>query len=294
MDDSFPNSLPLWRGRSTTSLAESLPAPSAPPLPPHSLFLAEKIYAEESLFPTGRVPRLEPGAEPYTLQWFLEIEHNRHQRFGRWMPRVLEFAKHSGDTLLGLDGSIGTDWVAYARHGAHVLACDSSTDLLALTRRNFELRGLTASYLHADATALPLETSSIDVACVGGLLNRLTEPQPVVRELYRVLKPGGKVIAIAPAKYDMHFWSSFWFPWQRWLGWQRADNTPIRYSGRELIRLFQQFSEHRISKRHLRKSETPHLWRWLPPIVLERIAGRFLIVKTFKPLSAAMSVPLAA
>ena len=60
------------------------------------------------------------AVEPYTLQWFLDIESHRHGRRGRWIPRLLEFAKHSGDTLLGLGNGLGTDWLQYARHGAAV------------------------------------------------------------------------------------------------------------------------------------------------------------------------------
>jgi ubiquinone/menaquinone biosynthesis C-methylase UbiE len=294
MDDSFLNPLQFWRGRGVASLVETVPAANPQPLPPNSLLLAEQLYAEESLLPAGRDPRPGDGAEPYTLQWFLDVEQQRHERYGRWLPRLMEFTKHAGDKLLGLDGGLGTDWVAFARGGAGVIACDSSTDRLALARRNFELRGLAGSFLHADPAALPLETSSIDVVCTGSLLHRAAQPQAVVRELYRVLKPGGKVIANAPAHYDMHFWSSFWFPWKKWFGRRRGDAVPLRYSRRDLCRLFQQFSEHRVSKRHLLKAETPHVWRWMPPGLLQRIAGRCLIVKAFKPLSAAMAPPLAA
>ena len=38
----------------------------------------------------------------------------------------------------------------------------------------------------------------------------------------------------------------------------------------------------------------PHLWRWLPLPVLERLMGKILILKAFKPLSTAISPPLAA
>jgi SAM-dependent methyltransferase len=294
MDDSFLNPLQFWRGRGIASLAETAPGDAPVPLPLHALALADHLYAQESLMPPGRGRRPREGAEPYTLQWFLDIEQQRYGRYGRWIPRALEFAKHSGDTLLGLAGGLGTDWVRYACGGATVIACDNSTDHMALTRRNFELRGLKASFLHADPAHLPLEPASIDVICTGTVLHQLAQPEPVVRELYRVLKPGGKVIALAPARFDVHFWSSWWFPWKRWFGRKRVETTPVRYSWWELFRLFEPFREHRVSKRHLLRAETPHLWRWMPPGMLERIAGRCLILKAFKPLSAAITSPLAA
>ncbi len=294
MDDSFAHPVQLWRARGAASLAETAPADGLVPLPPPSPLLADRLYAEESLIPPGRTPRPGEGAEPFSLQWFLDIEQQRHGRYGKWIPKLLEFTKHAGDTLLGIGGGLGTDWVAYARGGAAVIACDPSAEQLGLARRNFELRGLKASFLHADPAALPLETASIDVVCTGRLLERLARPEAVVRELYRVLKPGGKVIVVAPSRYDMRFWSSFWFPWRRLFVRKPAEPEPVSYSGRELRRLFGQFSEHRVSKRQLRKAETPHVWRWMPPALLERIAGRCLILRAFKPLSAALASPLAA
>jgi hypothetical protein len=32
----------------------------------------------------------------------------------------------------------------------------------------------------------------------------------------------------------------------------------------------------------------PHLWRFLPASVLERLAGRVLVLRAFKPVAAAM------
>ena len=81
-------------------------------------------------------------------------------------------------------------------------------------------------------------------------------------------------------------------PWRGWL--RRSAEGPRGFSRRGLRRLFAGFIEHRIHKRHLRRSEIPHLFRWLPLPVLERLMGRFLILKAFKPLSAAMSLQMAA
>jgi ubiquinone/menaquinone biosynthesis C-methylase UbiE len=141
-----------------------------------------------------------------------------------------------------------------------------------------------------------LPNSSIDVACVSGLLDHAAEPRAVVEEIYRVLKPGGKVLAVAPAFYDVEFWSRLCMPWQQWLPNKRGnvDSTPAGYSRRRLRLLFNRFSEHRVHKRQLRRAEVPHLWRWIPVPMLERLMGRLLVLKAFKPLSAAMGVQLAA
>jgi SAM-dependent methyltransferase len=296
MDSSYPNHLRVWSDW-PAAVHEDSPAAHGPRglRGPHSpAEFAERLYVGESLAPIPPPPTGE-AAEPYTLQWFLNIEDQRHSRHGRWIPKVLEFAKHEGETLLGMGNGLGTDWIQYARHGASVVVCSAAAGQLELIRRNFELRGLSGRFLHAAPEALPLETASIDVACLSSLL-----PDPcnakVVEEVYRVLKPGGKVLAVTPAKYDVDYWYRVFFPLVLWLRGQKTEDAMAgpRFSARRLKKLFAPFVEHRVSKRHLRRSEVPHLWRILPLPLLQRLLGRVLVLKAFKPVAAAKSVRLAA
>jgi ubiquinone/menaquinone biosynthesis C-methylase UbiE len=257
--------------------------------------LAEQLFAEEALHPPPRSMHPAAASEPYTLQWFLNIEGHRHGRHGRWFPRLLEFAKHSGETLLGLGHGLGTDWLQYARHGANVVVCSPSASHLSLIRQNFELRGLSGRFLHAEPISLPLDGSSIDVVCLTELLQVVEDPQAVVAEVFRVLKPGGKVLAVVPARYDVDFWCKRWFFWQRWLRRRPGPNPAgSRFSARRLRKLFGHFIEHRIHKRQLRRSEVPNLWRVLPLSLLERLMGRVLVLKAFKPLGSALPAQAAA
>ncbi len=260
---------------------------------PNPRELADRHYAAETLR-VGQRPR--EGAEPFSLQWYLDVEAARHGRQGKWIPRLLEFTKHGGERLLGLGSGLGTDWVQYARHGAAVTACTSSADQLALVQRNFELRGLRGVFLNADPAALPVEAASIDVVCLVGLLPEAPDPRAVVEEVYRVLKPGGKVLAVVRAHFDIDYWRYRFLPWSRWLEARqgRGGAAACGCSARALRRLFGRFGEARVYKRHLRRGEVPHLWRWLPHPLLERLLGRMLVYKAFKPLSTAMNVHLAA
>ncbi len=288
MESSYPGKLSDWAALASVALQDRASPEASEPAD-----VANQLFVREALHPLPRLHQGDGVPEPYTLQWFLHIESVRHSRDGRWIPRLLEFGKHSGETLLGLGDGLGTDWVQYARHGASVIACSPSAHQLSLIRRNFELRGLTGRYLHAVPESLPLENASIDVVCLTGLLQELEAPQPLVEEVYRVLKPGGKVLAVAPARYDVDFWRRLGSP--LWLTRRRPEEPAVvRYSARELRHLFGHFVEQRVHKRQLRRSHVPHVCRWLPRSVLERLMGRVLVLKAFKPLSAAMAVPLAA
>jgi ubiquinone/menaquinone biosynthesis C-methylase UbiE len=286
---------PLRLFEASVALSARGPAPplaEAPPDPGASLGgLAERLADQEIL--RGPLTRAEP-VEPLSLPWYLQLEQTRHNRQGRWIPALLEFGKHQGERLLGLGNGLGSDLIQYARQGAEVFAACPSAEQLALVRRNFELRGLTAQFLHAAPHAIPVESSAIDVVCITGLLHESNEPGRIVEEVYRVLKPGGKVLAVVPAYYDIDYWTRLLLlrrgraqdePWREASGLLAASAG--RFKRKDLKRLFHRFQEPRISKRHLRRAEVPHLWRWMPLSLMERLAGRLLVYKGFKPVSAA-------
>lgn len=295
MADSYSSKLQLWEGWMPSFAKGSvLPLSGDRPFPPvqYRTEFADRLYARETLQANGRI---REAADPFSLQWFLDVESARHSRYGIWIPRLLEFVKHGGETLLGLGNGLGTDWVQYARHGAQVIACCPSADQLALIQRNFTLRGLNAAFVHTHPASIPLESATIDVVCIANLLEEVANPSLVIDEIYRLLKPGGKVLAVMPARYDIDFWRRCCLPWSFRLG-RRAAAEPASssFTARTLRQLFGRFVEAHVYKRQLRRSEVPHVWRWLPHPLLERAFGRMLIIKAFKPLSAAIAVPLAA
>jgi ubiquinone/menaquinone biosynthesis C-methylase UbiE len=294
--DSYPSKLRVWEGPAAALVHDALTSPGTRgfPGPHHPAEFAERLYACEAFDPDQPGPATDCGAEAYSLQWFLNVENHRHGRRGSWIPRLLEFTKHAGETLLGVGQGLGTDWVQYARHGAQVIVCCPSAPQLTLIRRNFELRNLGGRFVHAAPDSLPLDSASIDVACINSLLHGVAQPAAVVEEIYRVLKPGGKVLAVAPAKYDVDFWYRTCFFWGRWLAPRTDAAQTAGFSVRRLRQLFGRFVEHRVHKRQLRRSEVPHLWRWAPLSLLERLMGRVLVLKAFKPLSAAKAVTAAA
>jgi SAM-dependent methyltransferase len=294
MADASFGGLRIWDGSRPGSHRTLIPAAAEEP-PPALHALAEELGRHETL----RAAALsgEP-AEVLSRQWYLDLQAVRHNRQGRWMPAKLEFNRHAGERLLGLGCGLGSDLVEYAHHGAEVIAACASADQLALIRRNFELRGLSGVFVHTSPTALPLESSSIDVVNMVGLLQEMAEPGQLVDEIYRVLKPGGKLLAVLPAYHDIDFW-------RRWLAFGEPrpprgtpqESNPLLHAGRrfraaEVHQLFARFTEPRLGKRHLRRSEVPHLYRWLPLSLLERLAGRLLVFKAFKPVSCALEEEL--
>jgi SAM-dependent methyltransferase len=255
------------------------PAPAGPD--PHRLATRELLRP-----PTYR--RVGRELEPFSRAWFEEIEMKRYARHGAWLPRVLEFSRHPGESLLMLGPGLGTDALQYLRHGTKVTLCVTPADHPELVRRNFEFRGAAADLVHVSGgEPLPFPRGAFDLAYVNTLHSDDGSLERLAAELYRVLKPGGKVFGLFPAKFDTGYWQDFLFPLQHWF-WRRPDGpmSGPKQAGRGLRRAFERFTDFRIGKRLLRRSELPHAWRLLPLWPLERLIGRVLVLRAFKPLAA--------
>ena len=58
--------------------------------------------------------------------------------------------------------------------------------------------------VYGDGAAIPLATASVDSVLCTEVLEHVPDPDAVVREIARVLKPGGVVVCTAPFAYPVH------------------------------------------------------------------------------------------
>lgn len=86
------------------------------------------------------------------------------------------------------------------RHGWEALVADYSETAVDLARQ----RGLHA--IHADARHLPLPDAHFDLVMAFDVLEHIEEDDRAVREIVRVLRPGGTALITVPC--DMALWSA--------------------------------------------------------------------------------------
>lgn len=128
-------------------------------------------------------------------RFFDRIERERYE----WEPYIRDFARFErarGKKLLEVGVGAGTDFINWVRHGAIATGVDLTEQGVALTRERVALEGLTAEVRQADAENLPFERDTFDIVYSYGVLHHSPDTQRAVREVHRVLKPGGTALVM--------------------------------------------------------------------------------------------------
>lgn len=102
-----------------------------------------------------------------------------------------------GDSVLDVGSGSGTDiLVAAVLAGpkGRVTGLDMTEAMLEKARANVEKSKFrNVKLVKGNATKMPVEDSSIDVVTSNGVLNLVTDKPKAFREIFRVLKPGGRL-----------------------------------------------------------------------------------------------------
>ena len=96
----------------------------------------------------------------------------------------------AGERILDIAAGTGTSSAALAKTGAHVIAVDFSPGMIAEGRR----RNKNIEFIEADATKLPFGDNEFDAVTISFGLRNVNEPKAALAEMYRVLKPGGRLV----------------------------------------------------------------------------------------------------
>ena len=110
-----------------------------------------------------------------------------------------------GDRVLEVGVGTGINSALYPRT-CHVTAIDFSASMLAKAHGRVSRKGLHhVTLMEMDAAALTFADESFDIVYAPYLVNCVSDPLKVVREMQRVCKPGGKIVVLN------HFRSTNWF-----------------------------------------------------------------------------------
>ena len=140
---------------------------------------------------------------------------NDLQSFGMhrlWKRTLIRSANiRAGETALDVCCGTGDIALRLASSGAQVIGSDFTPEMLVQARK----RSGQVVWVQADALALPFPAESFDVVTVGYGLRNLSDFSLGIRELVRVLEPGGTLLILDFGKPANSLWRGLYFTYLR-------------------------------------------------------------------------------
>ncbi|CAM3187117.1 bifunctional demethylmenaquinone methyltransferase/2-methoxy-6-polyprenyl-1,4-benzoquinol methylase UbiE [Leuconostoc rapi] len=116
-----------------------------------------------------------------------------------------------------IDVATGTaDWaLALAEKSdetAHVTGLDFSEEMLAIGQSKVDISDYSEkiTLVQGDAMALPFDDAAFDIVTIGFGLRNLPDPVTGLKEMYRVLKPGGQLVILETSQPDNPIVKPLW------------------------------------------------------------------------------------
>jgi ubiquinone/menaquinone biosynthesis C-methylase UbiE len=164
---------------------------------------------------TRHMVRSDDFATPEESAEYLEWRFSEYPLFrefsGLW-------GNHDGQVVLDYGCGPGNDVVGFLIHtgAAEVIGVDVSAKALELARERVELHGVEPSrYRLIEVTdaehTIPLPDASVDFFQSQGVLHHTTDPEEILRQIHRVLRPGGegRIMVYNRASIWFHLYAAY-------------------------------------------------------------------------------------
>lgn len=152
----------------------------------------------------------------------------------RVITQLTRLGDPAGKWILEVGAGSGRDSLSLSQRGARVIMLDYSTPALQVIQKLTREAGQPVYLVRGDAFRLPFRSDALDLVFHQGLLEHFTNPQEILRENWRVLRPGGAALADVPQRYHLYtVVKHLLIRLNRWFaGWETEFSRP------QLARLF--------------------------------------------------------
>jgi SAM-dependent methyltransferase len=225
-----------------------------------------------------------------TREFFDAVERHRYTEYAPWMPAVMGFNDFAGARLLEVGCGMGTDLLQFARGGAKVTGVDLTPRSIEISRRHLAVYGERGDFAITDGENLPFADESFDIVYSNGVLHHTPNTAGAVREVQRVLRPGGQAKVMLYHRGSAAYWGDIILRhgllhgellrgnspgdiMSKYVEFNESGGRPLVkvYSRRQARQLFSMFREVKVQVEQLTRSELYFLGRVIPEKIFQRL-----------------------
>ena len=135
------------------------------------------------------------GMEGNVARWYDRTTRKAMDDFRTLAARIAA-AVPAGGKVLEVAPGPGFLSIELARRGLYVRAVDISKTFVEIGGKNAADAGVNVDFVQGNAAELPADTSTVDFVVCRAAFKNFTEPVKAMREMLRVLRPGGTALLI--------------------------------------------------------------------------------------------------
>jgi len=182
--------------------------------------LNDKVRSYWEREPCGSSRTITADSPRMSLSWFERIEDSRYE-VEPFIHSVAQFTRYHGKKILEIGVGAGTDHLQWARAGAQCYGVDLTDAAIEITRARLLMYGFESNLQRVDAEVLPFPDESFDLVYSWGVIHHSAHPERIIKEIKRVLKPGGKYIGMM---YNRHSIAAL----KLWVRYGLLKGKPLR------------------------------------------------------------------
>jgi ubiquinone/menaquinone biosynthesis C-methylase UbiE len=135
------------------------------------------------------------GMEGSVARWYDRTTRKSMEDFRALASRIAASVP-AGAKVLEVAPGPGFLSIELAKRGLQVRSVDISKTFVEIGQKNAAHAGVKVEFVQGNAAELPVETSTVDFVACRAAFKNFTEPVKAMREMLRVLRPGGTALLI--------------------------------------------------------------------------------------------------